>query len=72
MWKQIRADCNDFIIKKVSVHGHHKVLLSNFVNIWGEEITSASLYGRCKVRPSLWDTVEQVKYYLNVNDHYMQ
>ncbi|PNF28496.1 hypothetical protein B7P43_G15233 [Cryptotermes secundus] len=48
MWKHIRIEHNDYIIKKISMDGHHKVLLSSFVNMWGEEITSASLYQRCK------------------------
>lgn len=50
MWKPVKVDNNDYIIKKVSVGGDHKVLLSNFVNIWGEKITSASMYRRCKVK----------------------
>jgi len=50
MWKPFKVDNIRYIIKNVSVDGHHKVLLSNFVNMWGEEITSASLCRRCKVK----------------------
>jgi len=50
MWKPFKVDNIGYIIKNVSVDGHHKVLLSNFVNMWGEEITSASLCRRCKVK----------------------
>jgi len=50
MWKPFKVDNIGYIIKNVSVGGHHKVLLSNFVNMWGEEITSASLCRRCKVK----------------------
>lgn len=50
MWKPFEVDNIEYIIKNVTVDGHHKVLLSNFVNMWGEEITSASLCRRCKVK----------------------
>jgi hypothetical protein len=50
MWKPLKLDTSEYIIKNVSIDVHHKVLLSNFVNIWGEEITSASLCRRCKVK----------------------
>lgn len=50
MWKPFKVDNIGYILKNVSVDGHHKVLLSNFVNMWGEEITSASLCRRCKVK----------------------
>jgi len=50
MWKPFKVDNIGYIIKNVSVDGHHTVLLSNFVNVWGDEITSASLCRRCKVK----------------------
>jgi hypothetical protein len=49
MWKPLKVDNIEYVIKTVTVDAHHKVLLSNFVSIWGEEITSASLCRRCKV-----------------------
>jgi hypothetical protein len=62
MWQPVKVEDNHYAIKKLSTHGHHTVLLTNFVNIWGEEVTTELLYGRCKVRSSLEDIAVPVKY----------
>jgi len=51
MWKPFTVDNIGYIIKNVSVDGHHKVLLSNFLNMWGGKMERAH-YRYCKMAAS--------------------
>ncbi|PSN48366.1 hypothetical protein C0J52_16185 [Blattella germanica] len=48
MWQPIKIDRSDYIIKKDTFNGKHVVLLSNFIKIWGEEMSSVKFFERCK------------------------
>ncbi|XP_069689690.1 uncharacterized protein [Periplaneta americana] len=48
MWKLIEVEDKDYIIRNDSTRDHHKLMLSDFVTLWCEEISSAALFERCK------------------------
>ncbi|XP_069689688.1 non-homologous end-joining factor 1-like isoform X2 [Periplaneta americana] len=59
MWKLIEVEDKDYIIRNDSTRDHHKLMLSDFVTLWCEEISSAALFERCKQLNPLMDTDQE-------------